>query len=230
MAEPQAQQQIKPRVTVDLPVRVWGMTAEGRPFSQHARAQNVSDKGALLAGVECELKVGDVIAVQYGEKKARVSVIWTVNNGFLIKNNVGVKLLADQDCPWKDYVPTDGSAPVLPSPNRRRFTRHKVGLSIDLRDERVKTPTRTQATDLSGNGCYVETMLPLPVGTVLRIDFHLDSDRRSTSAVIRTCDPGVGNGIEFTGLTPEGKGRLQDYLDKTDPQMSGLSSEAANRG
>ena len=59
----------EPRVTVDLPVRIWGMSAEGRPFSQQARAQNISSEGALLTGVESELKVGDVIGVQCDEQE-----------------------------------------------------------------------------------------------------------------------------------------------------------------
>jgi len=45
-------QEAEPRITVDLPIRIWGMTADGRPFSQHARAQNISSEGALLAGIE----------------------------------------------------------------------------------------------------------------------------------------------------------------------------------
>ena len=37
------------RVPVDLELRVWGMGAEGRVFSQHARIRNVSIGGALLS-------------------------------------------------------------------------------------------------------------------------------------------------------------------------------------
>ena len=76
-----AEHQTEPRLTVDLPVRVWGMSAEGRPFSQHARAQNISSEGALISGVESELKVGDVIGVQCDEKKTRCTVIWVMNTG-----------------------------------------------------------------------------------------------------------------------------------------------------
>ena len=216
----------EPRLSVDLPVRVWGMSAEGRAFSQHARAQNISSEGALLSGVENELKVGDVIGVQCGDKKARCTVVWAMNTGFVKKNQVGIKLLADQDCPWKNYLPLDGATVTIPASNRRRFPRHKITLPIELRDERIKAPTRINASDVSGNGCYVETMLPLPVGTVLRLDFWLDAEHMNFSAVVRTCDPGVGNGIEFTGMTPEHKGRMQAYLDAIDPQM-GVSSPPA---
>ena len=89
----------EPRLTVDLPVRMWGMSANGRPFSQHARAQNISSEGALIAGVDNELKVGDVVGVQCTEKKARCTVIWVLNAGAVKKNQVGIKLVADQECP-----------------------------------------------------------------------------------------------------------------------------------
>jgi hypothetical protein len=187
---------------------MWGMSAEGRPFSQHARAQNISSEGALLSGVENELKVGDVIGV-----------IWVMNTGAIKKNQVGVKLLADQECPWKTYLPIQGATvSVLPS-NRRRWPRHKISFPLELRDERINTPMRISATDVSGNGCYVETIMPLPIGTTLSVDFYLENQHIKISAVIRTCDPGVGNGIEFTGMSLEGKQQFQAYLDGIDPQM-----------
>ena len=114
-------QAVEPRITVDLPIRVWGMTADGRPFSQHARAQNISSEGALLAGIESELKVGDIIGVQCEEKKTRCTVMWVMNTGPIKKNQVGVKLLADQECPWKTYLPVQGATPTILESNRRRW-------------------------------------------------------------------------------------------------------------
>ena len=220
-----ADHQSEPRLSVDLPVRIWGMTAAGRPFSQHARAQNISSDGALISGVESEPKVGDVIGVQCDEKKTRCTVIWVMNTGPVKKNEVGVKLVADQECPWKNYLPLDGATVAIAPSNRRRFHRHKVALPLELRDERAKAPTRINATDVSGNGCYVESMLPFPLGTVLRVDFWLDSEHINITAVVRTCDPGVGNGIEFTGMPVDGKARMQDYLDAINPQMGVSGAE-----
>ena len=218
-----ADDQSEPRLSVDLPVRIWGMTAEGRPFSQHARAQNISSDGALISGVEGEPKVGDVVGVQCDEKKTRCTVIWVMNTGPVKKNQVGVKLVADQECPWKNYLPLDGATVTIAPSTRRRFHRHKITLPLELRDERAKAPTRINATDVSGNGCYVESMMPLPLGTVLRVDFWLDSEHINFTAVVRTCDPGVGNGIEFTGMPANGKERMQAYLDAINPQM-GISA------
>jgi hypothetical protein len=219
--------QTEPRLAVDLPVRIWGMSADGRPFSQHARAQNISSEGALISGVDSELKVGDIIGVQCEERKSRCQVIWVMNAGSVKKNQVGVKLVAEQECPWKNYLGMDGATVTLAPSNRRRWHRHKISLPLEIRDERVNAPTRISATDVSGNGCYVENMLPFPLGTVLRLDFWLDSDHVNITAVVRTCDPGVGNGIEFTGMPPEAKQRMQAYLDTIDPQrrVSAATSE-----
>ena len=78
---------------------------------------------------------------------------------------------------------------------------------------------RVNATDISGNGCYVETVMPLTIGTALRVDLWIEDERLSPSAVVRTRDPGVGMGIEFTGLPDASKKRFQDHLDSLDPAV-----------
>ena len=207
----------EPRIPADLPVRVWGMSANGRAFSQAVRAQNISSEGALLSGIDYELTVGDVIGVQYKDKKARFKVIWVINAGSVQKVQAGVQLVADQEAPWILEIPVSSKDITPAESNRRRFARHKISLPMEIRDERVGTPMRVQVSDVSGNGCYVETILPLPKGTIVKIEFWIDEQRISGSAAVRTCDPGVGMGMEFTGLTPETKERVQEFLDRVDP-------------
>lgn len=211
-----------PRATLDLRIRVWGMGANNQPFHQSATAQNVSATGACIVGLEQELKVGDVIGVQYEAKKARCKVIWVMEAGGLKKIQVGVQLVVDQECPWLATLPSDvvSNLPAAAPDNRRRYQRHKISFPLEFRDERVNTPMRVNATDISGNGCYVETVMPLPISTVLRVEFWIEEERISASATVRTRDPGVGMGIEFTGLTEEAKRKFQAHLDKLDPSMS----------
>jgi hypothetical protein len=209
-----------PRATLDLKVRVWGMGANGQPFFQNAIAQNISATGACIYGVEPELKVGDVIGVQYEGKKARCKVVWVVDAGALKKNQVGIQLVPEQECPWAVALPKDmklDERTTQNHDNRRKFLRHKISYPLELRDERVNTPLRVNATDISGNGCYVETVMPLPVATALRVDLWIGDDRLTPSAIVRTRDPGVGMGIEFTGLPEETKKRFQAHLDTLDP-------------
>jgi len=208
-----------PRATLDLKVRVWGMGANNQPFFQQATAQNISSTGACIFGIEPDLKVGDVIGVQYEGKKARCKVIWVVDAGALKKTQVGLQLVMDQDCPWLAMLPTEMKGDermVQRHDNRRKFVRHKISFPLELRDERVNTPMRVNATDISGNGCYVETVMPLPVATALRIELWIGEEHLSPTAVVRTRDPGVGMGIEFTGMPEELKKRLQTHLDQLD--------------
>jgi hypothetical protein len=206
------------------------MGANNQPFFQNAVAQNISSTGACIYGIECELKVGDIIGVQYEAKKARCKVIWVVDAGALKKTQIGVQLVADQDCPWTAALPEAmrlEQQAEQPQSNRRKFARHRISFPIELRDERVNTPLRVNATDISGNGCYVETVMPLNIGTSLRVDFWIGEEHLSPSAIVRTRDPGVGMGVEFTGLPEETKKRFQAHLDKLDPGLTlGTKSEA----
>ncbi len=218
-----------PRATLDLRVRVWGMGSNNQPFHQNAIAQNVSATGACINGLEQELKVGDVIGVQYETKKARCKVVWVLEAGGLKKLQVGVQLVVDQECPWLAQLPVEmrSNMPTPKADNRRRFQRHKISFPLEFRDERVNTPMRVNATDISGNGCYVETAMPLTLQSMLKVDFWIEQEHIVATASVRTRDPGVGMGIEFTGLPEETKKRFQAHLDKLDPGLTKSGSQSS---
>ena len=88
---------------------------------------------------------------------------------------------------------------------------------LELRDERSGAAMQTSATDISGRGCYVETLMPIPFGTAVRISFWMDTEKITTAGVVRASDPGVGMGIEFTGLDFSTQERFQHLLEKLDP-------------
>jgi PilZ domain len=201
-------------------VRIWGMGAQGQAFFQNVHAQNFTPIGAQLTGVEQELQTGDVIGVQLGDKKARCKVMQSVDGGFHLKFKVDVELVEGQTCPWKDKVVTqkEGTPKVSPHANKRRFVRHRINYPIELRDDRGGgVPMQTNASDIGGRGCYVETLVPLPLGTPLHIIFWIKEEKISTAAMVRASDPGVGMGIEFIGLSEDRQMRFQVHLDEIDP-------------
>jgi len=202
--------QLEARVPVDLEIGVWGMSADGHAFSQHARTHNISASGALLCGIEHELKIGDTIGVQVGQKKTRCKVVWTRNTRLIHKIQVGVQLLSKPECPWIAFLPKTNRLEPTAAPGRRRWARHKITFPITLHDER--TPVRVTATDISGRGCYVEMLSPFPIGTGLDAELWMGAERVKTRALVRTCDPRVGMGIEFVGLKIEDQRRFQDHL------------------
>jgi hypothetical protein len=226
----------EPRLETDLIVRVWGMDAEGHPFFQNAHARNISSEGALISGLEHQLTAGDTIGVQLGSVKARFRVIWVLDAGHLQKIQAGVQMLTGQSCPWKDELErlAEPAPPPIPAPsatqkadprNKRKFVRHRIKFPIEIRDERGGgAHMQTSATDIGGRGCYIETLIPFPLGTPVRLVFWIGSDKIETTGIIRASDGGVGMGIEFIGLDDAGQERLQQYLESLDTTFSGIAA------
>jgi hypothetical protein len=206
------------------------MDADDRPFFQNASAGNISSDGALLSGINHPLKTGEVIGIQYGERKARFRVIWVIDAGPIRKIEAGVQLLAQQQNPWHDLTPPPlGKRSTHTGPNKRRFVRHKVLFPIEIGFPDVRRAhMQTNATDIGGRGCYVETLLPLPQGTEVLIIFWMDSEKIKTSGIVRASDPGVGMGIEFTDLENQVQERLQQLLEKMDTSFAATSTVGGN--
>ena len=216
------EQKREPRVATNLLIRVWGMGADGHPFFQSAEAHNISSQGAKLSRIEHQLTPGDVIGVQLGDKKARFRVVWVIDAGYVYKIQAGVQLVDGQPSPWaKELTQAETTPPPVAkdsTKNYRRFERLKLRFPLELHEKRGGCRMQTNATDVSGRGCYIETMLPLPRGTELNISFWIESERVDTTAIVRACDGGVGMGIDFTGMDMQSQERLQRYLEKLDTE------------
>ena len=218
------------RVSADIPVRVWGMDADGKPFFQSATAGSLSSEGAQLSHINHSLKIGDVIGIQYGDKKARFEVVWVKPALVPERNDVGVMILAQQTVPWGEV--TAGNRPeVVKAPRgaeKRRFTRHKVQfpIQISFADER-RAHMQCSSTDIGGRGCYVESLVPLHINSEVVITFWIDSEKIKTTGVVRASDPGVGMGIEFNELESHIQKRLQAYLEKIDQGFARAATETS---
>lgn len=216
----------EPGSSKEIRVRVFGMGADGKPFFQNADAHNIATEGAVLSGLERELAPGEIIGVQYHDKKARFRVVWVIDAGELQKIQAGIEVLAGQLCPWKEEAGASISIPAASNQkataaNKRKFTRHKISFPLELRADRGSSaPMQTSATDISGRGCYIETIMPLPMGTNLKVIFWIEHEKITTAGVVRACDPGVGMGIEFSGLSLEDQDRLQQTLDKKSDEVA----------
>jgi hypothetical protein len=207
------------RIEAEIPVRVWGMDSEGRPFIQFTVAKNMSSDGALLMGINHPLKPHDIIGVQYAEKKARFRVVWVIDAGAR-KIELGIQLMAGQDSPWHELTPAETIAETG-GKNKRKFARHKVSFPIDIGLlDKGRTHLSTTSTDIGGRGCYVETRSPLTRGTKVSISFMLGTEEIQTSGVVRASDPGVGMGIEFTDLENTVQHQLQQYVETMDDQTA----------
>jgi len=95
---------------------------------------------------------------------------------------------------------------------RRKHPRYKINVPVEIHTESSGAPLHCATSDLSLDGCYVESMYPFAVGTCL--DIKLDtSDTLLISAKVVTCDPQFGNGIQFLRMLPEDQATLAKFLD-----------------
>jgi len=217
------------RVSAELPVRVWGMDADGKPFFQNATASNLSSEGALLTRIHHPLKMGEILGVQYGDKKARFEIKWVKPVALPKGFDAGVKILPNQVVPWNEVTRQGQADPQLTRrSDKRRFMRHRVQfpIVISFPDAR-RAHMQCYATDIGGRGCYVESLVPLAVNTDVNITFWIDSEKFLTKGRVRTSDPAVGMGIEFTALEDQIQKRLQEYLNNMDQAFAKAATQGS---
>lgn len=94
----------EPRTVIDLGLTVWGVDTRGDRFLQETRARDISLSGALLVGLDAELRSGDVIGILYAGKKARYRVVWVRHSGTSDKVQAAVHRFAADECPWKELL------------------------------------------------------------------------------------------------------------------------------
>lgn len=90
----------EPRVFVELPVQIWGMDANSRPFTEPASLRTISGRGATLQGVTAQLKPGSLVDLQYQGSKAQFRVVWLGKAGTELQGEVGVENLSKDVLLW----------------------------------------------------------------------------------------------------------------------------------
>ncbi len=66
---------------------------------------------------------------------------------------------------------------------------------------------------MSLNGCYVKLLFPLPIGTAVDIRIGMEGGGVQAKGIVRTADPALGNGIEFTEMASPCRLLLEHYLE-----------------
>ncbi|MGA8272385.1 MAG: PilZ domain-containing protein [Candidatus Sulfotelmatobacter sp.] len=111
-----------------------------------------------------------------------------------------------------------------PPPERRDAARVKVKAPVELFIEGNDTPLRGATADLSLRGCYIESMFPFAIGTVLELKLQLTGTLLILGTVV-TSDPQVGNGIHFTRILPEDLEELRAYIEAAQKQADGAEEK-----
>src|SRR5947209_10436465 len=90
---------IEKRLVIALPIRVYGMGSDGKPFNQEARTLDITRDGARIDGLP-QITAGETVGVQYGENKARYKVIWVGEAGGNKEGQIGVQVVEPGPSVW----------------------------------------------------------------------------------------------------------------------------------
>ena len=117
-------------------------------------------------------------------------------------------------------APEEAAGGVQQKSDRRKNERHMCGLPVEIRQPGVSFPSQGCTSDISVGGCYISSRFNIAVGTVVELKVWVGDVGIKTQAVVRTSDPGVGNGMEFVSLSAADQKVLGEYLSKLEAAPS----------
>jgi PilZ domain len=214
------------RVPAVVPVRIYGMDAEGKPFGENVATLNISRHGVMLSKVETNLNLGDVIGVQKGVYKAKFRVRWLGKKGSSSQGQVGLECMEPtrnifgmQSVP--DISEVHEQQGILhrtrsgegEQGERRATARYRCDIGVQVRVDGDKTNLWSKCTDISEGGCYVEARSPIPVGAKLTVVFFLDPENLVAPAVVRSAFPGMGIGLQFQFSATDHSERMRRFIE-----------------
>jgi hypothetical protein len=81
-----------------------------------------------------------------------------------------------------------------------------------------------RSCDLVVQGCYVDTLMPFPVGTLVRIRLKKEETIVEVNGNVVYELPGLGMGIAFHDLTPESRAVIEKWLSYMPVQPESLEA------
>ena len=182
-----------------VPVRVWGMNGSGSPFSQQAHTVEVGLLGASLEGLTHQVVAGEVLGVEYRERKSRFKVVRVGQSGTPDAGKVELSPLDKTEDFWRLQAMVTKQQR---EPGERRTTpRCACKGSTQIRQAHTRFPLGASVSDISMNGCYVELMTTFPIGTKVDLLIRVAEVSINCSAQVRTSHPGVGMGMAFVQMS-----------------------------
>ncbi len=96
--------------------------------------------------------------------------------------------------------------------DRRIQSRHACRLGAEVYREGSSVPQRCNLSDISAEGCYVETSEPFPAGTALEIVVHTQYLKLCVHGKVRSMHRGFGMGVHFTLRTADQRQQVHQLI------------------
>jgi len=99
--------------------------------------------------------------------------------------------------------------------DRRIAPRYPVTLVAEIRDPNGEKKFNARTSDLSRTGCYVDTLTPLPQGSVIRIKLTRRDESFEAAGKVMYVSQGLGMGIQFEDPLPPKQAAVLDIWLKS---------------
>ncbi len=95
---------------------------------------------------------------------------------------------------------------------RRVADRHVFTASAEVVELGSGARFATRTTDLGPGGCFVDTMVPFPVGAKVRVSVRKGQTQFETGGIVVYSQTGLGMGIAFDTMEPHQRQALDSWL------------------
>ncbi|MFI5112040.1 MAG: PilZ domain-containing protein [Terriglobales bacterium] len=246
------------RLHIALPVTISGLDSNGNRYTQSATTAEIGVNGMRLRGVRCLHAPGEPVQVEYQGRHARYRIAWIGAQGTCGEGLVGLQGLEGARFLFSDHLPTTtyslaGAEPdtytaeTAPPPaacpdhaaierreqdrreeERRRHPRHNCAGVAKLWENGNEHSTAGRINEISRGGCYVEIMSPMRTGTAIRLELSVCGRMLRLEGIVRTSQPTIGMGVEFTRMAPADAERLCHIVSELAGEVPGPSPEPAS--
>jgi hypothetical protein len=102
---------------------------------------------------------------------------------------------------------------------RRSGNRHSFTASAEVVDLGSGARFSTRMTDLSDGGCFVDTMVPFPVGSKVNVKVHQGKNEFETGGTVVYSQYGLGMGVAFENVDPERRKALDRWIQELSGEL-----------
>jgi len=104
------------------------------------------------------------------------------------------------------------SKSAIKATERRSADRHIFTASAEVVDLSSGARFSTRTTDLGPGGCFMDTLVPLPVGARVHVGVRKGKTQLDTNGVVVYSQSGLGMGIAFDSLDQPQRDALASWL------------------
>lgn len=198
---------------------------------QLAHTLDVTEISARLGGISVPLQPGEIIEIQRGGVKAKFRVYWMGAVGTDLEGQAGVRGLDTLKSIWSIHLPADepdaaidtflirgkplsSRTSVSALSEQEQSVRYSCSAGATLRAPGSNYPVRVQIKNIYLNGLFAETVVTLPLKTVVSLELQMEGIAVETAGVVVSSMPRVGMEISFHRVSPETKRKVVLVLQK----------------